>query len=121
MSRFISWRDAAVITGILAVAFLVFNVQFFTGKTAEYAEVWVEGQLALSIPLGQSIALYTPVPGVTVAAGHSTRFLSSDCRDPFCVRTGALLSPGNVAVCLPHRVMLRVTGAQPGGLDAVTG
>ena len=39
-------------------------------------------------------------------------FLSSDCPDQICVRTGKLTKPGEAAVCLPARVSLRIVSSQ---------
>jgi hypothetical protein len=41
----------------------------------------------------------------------------SDCRDKTCVRTGFINIPGQITACLPHGLVVRITGA--GGVDAV--
>ena len=50
-------------------------------------------------------------------------FLSSDCPDQICVRTGKLTKPGEAAVCLPARVSLRIVSSQgeTNGYDGITG
>ena len=50
-------------------------------------------------------------------------FLSSDCPDQICVRTGKLTKPGEAAVCLPPRVSLRIVSSQreTNGYDGITG
>ncbi len=48
-------------------------------------------------------------------------FLSSDCPDQVCVRTGRLTRAGETAVCLPARISVRLEGGAGGGTDAVTG
>ena len=48
-------------------------------------------------------------------------FLSSDCPDQICVRTGKLTKPGQAAVCLPARISVRLEGESEGGADAMTG
>lgn len=49
------------------------------------------------------------------------RFLSSPCPDKLCVRFGALNKKGQVAVCMPAGVSIRIRGAEDGGYDGVTG
>lgn len=44
----------------------------------------------------------------------------ADCPDQSCVRRGRISRPGDDAVCLPHRFILRVTGSGEGGLDGGT-
>ena len=43
----------------------------------------------------------------------------ADCRDQVCVRTGTLTHAGQAAVCLPHRVILKLTGTSTDGIDAI--
>ena len=50
-------------------------------------------------------------------------FLSSDCPDHTCVRTGKLTQAGQGAVCLPARISIRILPS-PGetqGFDGITG
>ena len=50
------------------------------------------------------------------------RFLSSDCPDQTCVRSGFISRPGEYAVCLPHRLMIRIPeNDRSKNPDAVTG
>lgn len=50
--------------------------------------------------------------------GKSVRFASSNCPDQVCVHTGSLTRAGQMAVCLPTRVVVRLTGADT-QIDAV--
>ena len=47
---------------------------------------------------------------VIVLSGKSARMASADCHDQVCVRTGTLTRAGQVAVCLPNRVVLKIVG-----------
>ncbi|UZT83061.1 NusG domain II-containing protein [Caproicibacterium sp. BJN0003] len=47
-------------------------------------------------------------------------FQSSDCPDQICVRTGKISSPGQVAVCLPAKVVVRIIGKNS-QVDGTTG
>ena len=47
----------------------------------------------------------------------SIAFISSDCPDQTCVRTGFLSRTGGYAVCLPHRLTLKIIdGESPDGM-----
>ena len=50
------------------------------------------------------------------------RMVRSACRDRICVGVGWIDSPGRSIVCLPNRVVIRVTGKRGGGgkVDSVT-
>ena len=62
------------------------------------------------------------VNGVTIeiAAGKA-RVTDSPCRDKLCVHAGWLERPGDVAVCLPQRVIVEIRGAARNGVDGVAG
>jgi hypothetical protein len=57
---------------------------------------------------------------VEVEKGRA-RMLTSTCRDKICVGTGWVDAPGKEIVCLPNRVVIRITGERkPGRVDTVT-
>ena len=47
-------------------------------------------------------------------------FQHSDCHDQICVRTGRLTKPGQVAVCLPAKISVKIVGRQK-EFDGYTG
>ncbi|MFQ5575270.1 MAG: NusG domain II-containing protein [Terriglobia bacterium] len=48
------------------------------------------------------------------------RVVSSTCPRNICVNEGWIDSPGEVIVCLPHRLVVRIEGGGPvGGVDSV--
>lgn len=51
-----------------------------------------------------------------VAENGEIRFEHSDCKDKLCVNTGSLKKGGDVAVCLPAKTVITVTGTD---VDAV--
>jgi hypothetical protein len=61
---------------------------------------------------------YTPdgLPGVKIAvSAGAAGVVQSDCPDKTCIRAGLLSIPGQMAVCLPNRVTVRVTARSPSG------
>ena len=52
--------------------------------------------------------------------GGRARIVDSPCRDRLCVRAGWLERPGEVAVCLPQRVIVEIRGTGR-GVDGVAG
>lgn len=44
--------------------------------------------------------------------------IEADCPDKDCVKQGSLKKPGDSAVCLPHRLVIRLTGKSE--VDGVT-
>jgi hypothetical protein len=69
---------------------------------------------------GSAVRGDVTVDGVEIEmeAGRA-RVVSSPCRDKLCVRAGWLERPGDVAVCLPQRVVVEIRGAARNGVDGV--
>ncbi len=38
------------------------------------------------------------------------RFIDGDCPDKICIKTGWISEPGQTAVCLPHKLMIKING-----------
>ena len=56
---------------------------------------------------------------VVEVAGGAVRVREADCPDQVCVLTGWISVPGDMIVCVPHRVVIQVTGDAAGGPDAI--
>ena len=113
------------IVGCLLFALLAFHL--FTAYRAQgekYAEVSVNGEIDAEIALDSlEEQRYTPeaLPGVEIAVKNGEAgFVRSDCPDKVCVHAGFLSAPGQSAVCLPNRVVLRIAARAPDA-DALDG
>jgi hypothetical protein len=54
---------------------------------------------------------------IEVSAGR-IRVKDADCTDKICVNTGWIDKPGEIIVCLPHKLTVQIMG-QPAGVDSV--
>ncbi len=115
------WGDLAVGLALLLSAALLWAALFSSGAGAGTAVVLRDGEEIARLELrGAGMAEFSPEPGVTIRyGGGRAAFLRSDCPDGVCVRTGWLTRPGQSAVCLPKRLILRIEGE--GDVDAVSG
>lgn len=100
---------------VLAAALMAFNVRP-AEKDSLYVEIWRETENGRErVYYGQ---LLDSTDRVIDVDGHNTvelkgktaRMAYADCRDQVCVRTGTLTRAGQTAVCLPNRVVVRLTG-----------
>ena len=109
-SVFAKRSDALIIGGLLL--FCLAALLFFRLRPADepVADIYLDNTLLASLPLDCSGDFIFPeCPGVTVRVENGTAFfLSSDCPDQICVKTGPLKAPGACAVCLPNRMSIRV-------------
>ena len=46
-------------------------------------------------------------------------FAASSCADQTCVNTGKLAHAGDIAVCLPNQVIVKIEGEKSGDVDVV--
>ncbi|NLX64175.1 MAG: NusG domain II-containing protein [Clostridiaceae bacterium] len=58
------------------------------------------------------INYYGEYPGTIEVNNGKIRFLSAECPDKVCVNTGWIDKPGQMAVCLPAGVIIKIEGVQ---------
>ena len=112
--------DLIVIALIIAAA----GIFMFLGSrnsSNPVAEISVDGKIIQTIDL-ESVKEKTEIKPdgdyniLIVAENGRIRFEHSDCEDKLCVASGNLEKSGDIAVCLPAKTVITVTGSE---LDAV--
>ena len=117
----LKWGDFVIIGVVLALSAAIAAVLTLgTSGDRLYAEVWQDNELVERVELTDSTDRTIDLGGhnVIVLSGRTAAMQSADCRDQVCVRTGTLTRAGQVAVCLPNRVVLRITG-ETSEIDAI--
>ena len=119
--RFLEKRDLWLIAGLLLISGLLWLVLSSRDQGAK-AEIYLDSRLIRTVDLSSDRLLrLEEVPEIELEVSHGRiRFLSSDCPDQICVHTGYISRPGEYAVCLPHRLMIRIPEDSEAP-DAVTG
>jgi len=56
-------------------------------------------------------------PGVIEAEKCRIRFREASCPDQVCVGTGWISKNGQIAVCLPENIMIKIVGEESSGED----
>ena len=118
--------DLILLAAAAAVCLVLLLWQHSAGNADCTAVIEQDGQELRRISLSaltqeERIDLGGDCHVVLLAEPGAISFLSSDCPDQICVRTGKLTKPGQVAVCLPARISVRLEGESEGGADAMTG
>ena len=117
------WRDALIIAAALLLAAAVFLLTLPKGADGRlFAEISRNGEVVASLPLDTDAEYvvngdYENV--VTIADGGAF-FSSSNCPNEDCVHTGRLTKAGQLAVCLPNGVTVRIVGEEA-DVDAIAG
>ena len=111
----LKWGDAVIVAVVLLLA-AALTAAFGAGTQGD----WQDNQLVERVALNDGTDRTIDLDGhnVIVLSGKSARMASADCRDQVCVRTGTLTRAGQVAVCLPNRVVLKIVG-ETGEIDAI--
>ena len=120
--RFFRPADGIAVAALLAVAAVLWAVLAHLDGTT--AEILCGGELVTSVDLSAVKETYdvTLDNGVTITVEPGAiYFAASDCANQLCVRTGKLTKAGQSAVCLPHKTLIRITGKDRRGPDALTG
>ncbi len=116
----------ALVTALAAVS-MVMVTRADANVRGSMAVVEVNGKVVRKVTLGsgQPARKYTVEgwqgPSTFEVADGRVRMVSSECRDKICIGMGWTGTSGRSIVCLPNRVIIRVTGGRgPGGVDTVT-
>ena len=121
--HFVKWDMLVLgLVGILAFttflsAYLYHNqMKANTGEL--FAVVTVDGEEVLRVSLSQSTEqkLYSPIEGnpdfvVCIENGQAC-IKESNCKDQICVAAGFLSEPGDMAVCIPNRAVLKIVSEE---------
>lgn len=126
MNRKIPFRpgDFAIFAAIILLACGIWIRLALLQTEQTYGEIWVDGtqyrQIRLADDTHQTITLDGREDTVTIEIeGKQMRFVNSHCADHTCEQTGWISRVGQTAVCLPNRVMIKITGSGDSGVDAV--
>lgn len=108
-----SKKDLLLITAILAISAAGFAVNYFINqKPPVYLEISVDGQITQVLPLNQDTTLtiengdgsfnHLFIQAGTAWIDHAS------CPDKVCIRQGKIQLTGEMIVCLPNRIIIKV-------------
>jgi len=112
--------DLLLIGGVLLLAGLLWLVTR-PGGEGGWAVVTRGGEEIGRYPLSEEITVTLGEEDWNVlrVSGGAVWVEQANCGDRTCVRTGEISRKGESIVCLPHRLVITVVGAESGGFDAV--
>ena len=113
--------DALVAAAILLLAGAILAGLWWAGRgEAAWAVVTLDNQILTRLPLAEDQRMEIQVPHGTAVieiSGGRARVAAADCPDQVCVQTGWLEKNGQVAVCVPNRLVLEIENGQDDGVD----
>ena len=118
--------DVVIIVILLVISFvpyLMFKNKSKDVNTSElYATVTVNGEVLREIDLSakkdeEFIIETSEGNNKVVVKDGGIAIVEADCSDGVCVYQGVASKPGDMIVCLPHRVIIEVMGTDQGYTD----
>ena len=120
----LTFSDKALILCTLAAIGATTTGPFDRKGDADQLLIEVDGRTKFRIPLAEdrNVEVVGPL-GTTLIMVENQRasITASPCRNKVCVSFGRISQTGQMAVCLPNAVVIRVVGrASVHGLDAIS-
>lgn len=109
--------DIIIIILLICLSFtpeLIFGIMMGKNYTGTYAEVTLDGKPYKKILLSEhrgdeEIEVKTKYGYNTIQIkDDSIGIIDSDCPDKICVKSGFISKPGDLSVCLPHKLMIEI-------------
>lgn len=104
----------------VCIAVMSSSVEKGEGRTAI---IIADGKTVQTVPLenakNQTMNLGLEYGNIIEVKDGAIGIISADCPDKTCVRTGFISRPGQICVCVPSGLIIKIEGE--GGYDAKTG
>ncbi|MBQ9276366.1 MAG: NusG domain II-containing protein [Clostridia bacterium] len=110
------WGDILLL--IVVIVAIVLTIVLATGHKAEYAEVYVDGNLKYTLNLAENKSVDILDGRMTIKVENGRVFVEhSDCSEQLCVHSSPIGNSGGIIVCLPNKVVIKTVSKK---VDAVT-
>ncbi len=122
--RYFTRADIFLVAVLLILSLVSFaSVRHFT-PSGKHVMVEVEGRLVLELSFNRDVTETVTGPlgkTVVVIENGAVRIQNSPCPHRYCVRMGKLRHRGEIAVCVPNRVVVTIRGGdETESFDSVT-
>lgn len=103
--------DGLIIAAVLLLAVLTALTPLLFKNDGSTLSILADGETtAYSLAQNRTIELTANDHTLTIVIENGKAFVqSADCPDKTCLHTGAIAQTGEVIVCVPSRVLLRIT------------
>lgn len=117
-------RDYLLLTLLILISVGSLCTLFFHQKEGSYVEISAQGTTLMTLPLSKDTTVDIPLPdgekNTIVIENSTVRMTEANCPDQTCESTGTIDSIGETIICLPHKVVIRITDEyQSNEFDAI--
>lgn len=116
----------AVIVVISIVALGILKISNDKNYEEKYVHISVDGELIKTIPIDtisnrEEFTVKTKL-GVNIIKIENgmVEIVDADCPDKICVKDGPISKPGEILVCLPHKVVVEIKGHSKAEVDELS-
>lgn len=101
---------------IIAAALAIY---FMTKPTGSEVYIYKDGKLLETVSLSTEKTVKVDEHITVKISGGAAYVLKSDCKGQDCVKAGKISKVGEMIVCLPNKVVIKIVG--DGEVDYITG
>jgi hypothetical protein len=124
LGKKMGWQDYLFLGALLVLGLALTLGIYCFSRAGRQAVVTVDGAVygtyALEEPQRVEISIDGRVANVLAIEDGRAHMESADCPDELCVRQGAISKSGQTIVCLPHKLVVEVTGGKEAGYDTIS-
>ncbi|MBM6829050.1 NusG domain II-containing protein [Anaerotignum lactatifermentans] len=116
--------DLILVFVVLAIAGAIYFFYTGTAETGAEAVITVDGEVYATMPLSKDDSLRVETETgyniVEIQDGYAM-VTEADCRDGICENHRKISKNGENIVCLPHKMVVEITGGEDPAADMVVG
>ena len=114
-------HDFILIGTILAAAIIIFAALYFLPSKGAYVTVEVDKKTVVTLPLNEDTEYKIETENgsnlLVIKDGYAS-VEEADCKNQICVHHRKINKNGESIVCLPHKVVITVSGEDDAEIDA---
>ena len=118
------FRDVLFLAALMLFGVVLTAAIVCFSKNGSMVNITVDGTLygtyALNEPQEIPIELDGRIANTVVIENGSAHMKDADCPDKLCMRQGSISRDGQTIVCLPHKLVVEVTGGEKEDYDSIS-
>ncbi len=123
LRQHLTFGDKVLIGGLILLSLVSFPLVRNMAKEGNSVRIETDGDMydVVSLYAGQRLAVPGPLgKTIVVVRNGEAHVADSPCPAKICVKTGKISHTGQIIVCIPNKVIVRVIGTEDLPYDAVT-
>ena len=122
MSAFIKAHraDIILISCLIFLSLLLFLLFALFRSPGRTVEITLDGKVLGTYPIDEDKTVDAGEGKVVVISGGFVYMESADCKNQICVRHSPISKSGESIICLPNRVIVRITGEDSDTPDGIS-